>query len=259
MLPHASRHSNRNTVLLWSGPSELDPSVEVGLFASGLRRGSANTKTKSMVQTFVLRLDMPPHEAQAQALDRATCGTCIFAGNKGCYVQVGRAPVWRSWSRGRIARADIGAVVAACWGRGGMPVRWGSYGDPAAIPQAVLEPMMRAVRDAGLAWTGYTAQWRDQRFAWLRPWTHASVHSRREYVAAVAAGWRVFASVTRDTDLGVLRSQGLLPCPSTLGASCATCALCCGTSSRTQTWSGAAIHLHGPTAKRAALAILEAR
>ena len=70
----------------------------------------------------------------------------------------------------------------------GKLIRLGTYGDPAAVPESVWTAMLS--RSAGR--TGYTHQWKDSRFAWLKTYVMASVDTLEEAAEAQAAGWRTF-------------------------------------------------------------------
>lgn len=107
---------------------------------------------------------------------------------------------------------------------GNLPVRGGSYGDPAAVPFEVWEALLSKVKN----WTMYTHQWRtcDQR---LKKFSMASVDSPEERAEAQALGWRTFMVVPEGAPvMKMLRfSFKDILCPATdyprRGKVCASC------------------------------------
>src|SRR5690606_5702489 len=103
-----------------------------------------------------LRLDQHPTEALRTGADRAICGACPLRGVNGsaraCYVSVAQAPsaVWRALQRG-----DYPALPGVHVFRHQL-VRYGAYGDPAAVPLRIWE----AIAERAAGFTGYTHQWR---------------------------------------------------------------------------------------------------
>ena len=63
-------------VILYEGPSMLDRSVDIVCIATGIRQPSSNAKTGPMVQTWIMRQDTAPHDAQRTGEDEAVCGDC---------------------------------------------------------------------------------------------------------------------------------------------------------------------------------------
>lgn len=181
-----------NGYILYEGPSRLADGSRIVVIATGIASRSSNVKTGGMVQTYILRCDRSPVAAVATGADDTICGDCPHRGDgtgKGrtCYVNVGQGPgaVWRSWRNGRYpvlppTVEDYRPIF------GGRKVRFGTYGDPAAVPVDVWATL--AAVAAG--WTGYTHQWRNSPA--LRAYCMASVDSPAEHAEAVAAGWRTF-------------------------------------------------------------------
>ena len=208
-----------NGVVIYEGPSRLDGSAIVAV-ATGIRRPSKNAKTGAAVQVWILRSDVDPVTAGRSGQDVSVCGDCIHrpTGQGTCYVQIFQAPrsVWQSYRAGRYPRVDGGTAAALMAGR---VVRWGAYGDPAALPLALL----RRVSAAAAGHTGYTHQW--QRFPALRSLLMASTDTVDECRRASARGWRFFAA-------GVGPESGAIVCPASDEAgkrtSCERCRLCDG-------------------------------
>lgn len=226
-------------MLVWQGASAINgaPTVVLASFES------ANVKTGNMVQLWILVRDIAPTEAVQTGADAAVCGDCIHRGNKAegrkrtCYVNL-RTPasVWRAFQRGNVRSLDLTAFA-------GRKVRFGAYGDPAAVPFEVWQSIA-AVVDGKI--TGYTHQWRtcDPRFAEL---CMASADSIEDYREARRAGYRAF--VVRP--LGAPKPEGLVQCPATAGKAntvqCITCMQCGGTGNGRK--ASISIEVHGATAR----------
>ena len=208
---------------VWQGPSVIDGSPIVVLATFG----SSNVKTGPMVQLWIVRSDMHPTEARSIGADTAICGDCPFrsvaaGGNAGCYAgrgmsAMGTGSAWKSWNRGNAAEFDLSKFV-------GQPVRFGAYGDPAAVPFEVWEPILAVASGV----TGYTHQWRtaDPRFAEFCMASTESVEGRRD---ARQRGYRSFDVLA----LGESPARGQIVCPATRidTVTCASCMQCGGTGS----------------------------
>ncbi len=219
-----------NGVLVYDGPSSLDPSRNVVVILTGLKGDSHNSKTGGMVQAWILLRDDHPSEALASGSDVAICGECPHRPNeKGrtCYVNpMGPATVWRAYWREnyRYHTPEEAAPLLA-----GRQLRLGAYGDPAAVPVEVWRALLQHVD----GWTGYTHQWRQAPD--LKPFVMASVDSPAEYNEAHEQGWRTFRvrRVEKDgTTEGLFGNE--IVCPAALEAgkrtTCEECNLCRGAS-----------------------------
>lgn len=235
-------------MVVWSGPSELtgEPIVVLatGVPATpGGRERSSNAKTGDAIQVFILRSDVSPLEAKRQGLDVAICGVCphkskAAGGSNACYVNVGQGPE-RTWQSHR-AHGSTPFDIERLRGR---KVRFGAYGDPAAVPFHVWSDIA-AVTDHMVL--GYTHQWRSApvEFATLCMASADSVEDRRD---ARALGYRTFRVRTRDQ----ARLPGETVCPASAEAGkrtvCATCMSCGGTGNGRR--NDVVIIAHGSTAR----------
>lgn len=214
---------NANGFVIYEGPSMLDGQPIV-VVATGFKGGSANAKTGTMIQTWILRADVHPVVALAGD-DRSVCGDCPHRrqenGKRSCYVQVGKAPaaVWRCYRRGGYAPLPSAEMLT------GRTLRLGSYGDPAAVPAEVWLPLLSRV--AGH--TGYTHQWREPVGAWAKGILQASCDGMADYLEATAHGWGTFHVAAKGTKL----PAGVAHCAASKekGAktTCEACLLCSGT------------------------------
>ena len=238
----ASKKSNG--VILYEGPSELDGSPIV-VIAIGLNNKSKNSKTGGMIQTYILRSDVSPIEASREGKDESICGDCELRGTvevvtkgkfKGqkrnrkrkCYVNVGQGPtiVWKTYKRGGYPRLTPGCYHF------GLPlfskrlVRLGTYGDPAAAPEYVWQYTLQDTT----GWTGYTHQWVEPRFAYLKKWCMASVTTEASAIYARVEGWRTFR-VAMPKHSVKHKNESVCPASAEAGKklTCEVCLACHGT------------------------------
>ena len=236
-----------NGFILYQGPSALD-GAPIVVIATGVAKRTLNEKTGDMVQTWVLRADVEPHEAVKSGEDASVCGLCPHRPAIGgsCYVKTFQAPlsVYRAFQRGVYPALTLEEAAEAVAGR---MVRLGSYGDPAAAPVAIWE----ALTSKAKGWTGYTHQWRDAPAAFKRL-TMASADTESEALTARAFGWRTFRVRTADE---ALTAKAEIVCPASDEAGkktdCASCRACMGTASKAK--ASPVIIAHGATARRFAL------
>ena len=219
-------------VILYEGPSKLDGQPIV-VIATGLKT-SRNKKTGAMIQTYILRSDLPPLDAIATGADASICGDCthraeragyrdngkVFYEERSCYVNVGQGAtvVWKAYKRGVYPKVD--AFTASQLFADKM-VRLGTYGDPAAAPYA----MWKVVTSKAEGWTGYTHQWRAIDSAWA--------DSEADMNGAHVLGYRTFR-VTSAPFENIKGKEAICPASEEKGkvAQCITCKACMGTSGK---------------------------
>jgi len=188
---HPSVHSTPSGIILYHGPSQLDREPIVAI-ATGLTRPTLNVKTGPMIQTWILHATTAPHEAAKNGQDYSVCGDCQLrsqspsGSERSCYVIPHQAPlrVWRSWKDD-----SYRPVEDAGWKwLHNRAVRFGSYGDPAAVPARVW----LSLASHAVSWTGYTHQWHREDFQALRWLLMASVDTPDEAWKAWRLGWRTY-------------------------------------------------------------------
>ena len=180
---------------------------------------TSNRKTGDMVQVWFVLRDIHPVQAVQEGLDFATvCRDCPFASGKGCYVNVGQAPlaVWKAFHRGRypfLAPGDYGRVF------GNRRVRFGAYGNPTLLPLPLVDRIAR-ISDG---WTGYFHDWKSNpQAAEYGRFFMASTETESSLRQAITAGFRVF-------HVSPEKPAGAIECLSDAkGLTCAECRLCNG-------------------------------
>jgi hypothetical protein len=221
-------------MIVYQGPSMLTGEPIV-MIVTGFK-GSSNKKTGAeLLQTYILRDDMHPVEASRTGADKAICGDCKHQGkhddegmriekSRECYVNLGQgvSVVYKSHARDHYetcTEADLADTFED------LLIRFGTYGDPAAVPQRIWTAMVS--KSAGR--TGYTHQWRDARFAWLKAYVMASVDTLEEAAEAQAMGWRTFRVAP---PVGWTREKTEALCPASEEAGkllqCQDCQICSG-------------------------------
>tara|TARA_R100000808_G_scaffold7996_1_gene22874 strand:- start:584 stop:1306 length:723 start_codon:yes stop_codon:yes gene_type:complete len=240
-------------MIIYKGASELDGQPIV-VIATGYNKDSSNSKTGDMLQTWILREDIDPREANKSGADYSICGNCKHRGTahadanravakeRTCYVAIHHAPlnVWRTYHRGRYAVAnDRAAIVALGSGR---KVRLGSYGDPAAVPQYVWDNLLAKA-------SGHTGYSHQQTGSFNPEQVMVSADSLIEAEQAWLKNWRTFRVVKQVSE--VQAGKEIL-CPASKEAgqrtNCASCGLCAGALIQAKS---VAIVAHGSGAKYA--------
>lgn len=229
---------------IWDGNSAIDGAPIVAI-VTGLKRPSKNPKTGPMAQLWILRADISPLDAIASGSDRSICGDCGLRGSngreRGCYVAVKNAPlaVWRRFTRGGYESLTPIALSAILRERK-LRIRLGAYGDPAALPIAVIRDLVSQAP----GWTGYTHRWQSR--GDLAPYVMASADSPALAQRANALGFRTFRTRVDDQQL----LPGEIACPASdemdHRTSCDRCNLCNGATADDRRRS-IAIIAHGPT------------
>jgi hypothetical protein len=201
-----------------------------------------NRKTGDMVQIWFLLRDINPVDVVTCALDASTiCAECPFASGKGCYVNVGQAPlaVWKAYHRGAYSPLLPKDYAGAFEGR---KVRFGAYGNPSLLPVSIV----KAIAETSEGWTGYFHDWRTNRYATeYSRFFMASTETESSFRLASSLGLRTFHA-------SPVQPQGTVEClsDSTNGrVNCAQCKLACNglSSARPSVW----INPHGSKVARA--------
>lgn len=230
----AKKTPSRKGYVLYRGASMLDgsPIVVIATMAT------ANAKTGDIVQTWILRDDVSPVDAVREKLDSSVCGMCPHrhALGGGCYVQPFHAPlsIWNSYKKGNYKdfdRADLHAFH-------GRRVRFGAYGDPAAVPFEVWAQLL----DVVAGYTGYTHQVHHKRFdPRIATICQISADTAKEAKQAQKKGYKTFRVKTAN---GATLPGEIVCLSETMGITCLECGLCDGRK------ANIVINAHGTKANR---------
>jgi hypothetical protein len=223
--------------ILYQGPSLFDgkPIVVIAVWSS------ANRKTGDMLQTYIIRSDIDPREANKYGEDESICGQCQHRGTptfdplkklaKGrtCYVNMGQGVliVFDAFIAGKYPVASPRTV-----GRK-RKVRIGTYGDGAAAPRYVWDELLSEAEGH----TAYSHNDGDPAIYMV------SADTLQQAQQAWASKHRTFR-VVRDVSEIDRAHEVLCPASKEAGykATCETCLLCGGTSVKAKS---IAIPVHG--------------
>ena len=203
---------------------------------------SENEKTGDMVQIWFLLTDVNPVQAVNEGIDAdSICYGCPFSSGRGCYVNMGQAPlsIWKTYHRGSYPTLSPVHFDKAFAGR---KVRFGAYGNPSLLPLSLV----KLIAHLSDGWTGYFHDWRENPFAKeYAKFFMASTETESSYKLASSLGYRTFhASPNKPADAIECLAD------STSGrVKCEACKLACnGLSGRT---SNVWINPHGSKASKA--------
>jgi hypothetical protein len=188
---------------------------------NNLREKSQNRKTGAVIQSYILDLERLVDEP---AVFGAKCQACPLV--RTCYVSQDKLAVRRALvkalggeSQSYVELSSIEELLPLLRGRF---VRFGTYGDPSALP---LE-WLKLITPLLSGWTGYTHFYSsiDQEYS---RFYMASVESPETYAAALALGYRVFYVALKGAPPAPV--EQLLECLYvTKGLTCRECGLCNG-------------------------------
>jgi hypothetical protein len=195
--------------VVYEGPSAINGKPIVAI----LTLKSNNVKTGNMAQLWIMARDTAPHIAKKEGKDDAVCGDCPI--KKECYVLTFQGPlsVWNAYKRGVYSGLQIPLRL--------LTIRFGAYGDPAALPKWLIKNIAKNCKD----FTGYTHQWNKPKFNFLKNYFMASVESVGQHIAAQSFGFRTFRIKSQSMPIG----DSEFECPAdTRGLQCIDCMLCNG-------------------------------
>lgn len=227
-------------MVLYEGPSMLNGEPIVAI-ATGFSSPSTNIKTGPMIQIWILAQEETPMEAAKSGKDSAVCGDCPLKPSKtgACYVTLFQGPrsIWATWKRGGYPDYEPSMFLNAS-------VRFGAYGDPAAVPFDIWDNIGFVAK----MHTGYTHQWRDCD-PLHKHYCMASVETEADAMQAREAGWRTFRVTTSPGDKS-LSKEVICPASEEAGhkIQCIDCGACDGTAGNRK--SHIVIHAHGSRTKK---------
>ena len=218
--------------IIYNGPSLLDGTAIIAIATFSNR----NSKTGTMLQTYILCRDQHPVEANKTGNDSAICGACNLRGianplspkkladDRECYVNLAYGPsiVYKAFHNGVYPDAT-NAEARSLLGENRV-VRIGTYGDGAAVPSHIWDEVL-------LLSNGHTAyshqkQWRPD----IAMQSTDNITEARWHWSRGSRTFRVIA------DLGDLDPHREVLCPSSKEAgrrtTCNDCKLCNGNASK---------------------------
>jgi hypothetical protein len=238
--------------VIYDGPSQIDGQRIVAIANVAKSR---NTKTGSMLQTYILRPDINPLEANKTGADYSICGNCPHRGeatndpdrktakNRSCYVNLGQGVLitYKAYKAGKYP-AISGHDAIAALGAGRM-VRIGTYGDGAAVPAYIWESLI----SQAAGHTAYSHQSGENGAAYgdFDPNIYMqSADTESEALAAWQAGRRTFRVIDK-IDAMIAGREILCPASEEAGrrTQCIDCGLCGGNSTKSP--KSIAIVAHG--------------
>ena len=265
------RAESMQNLIIYDGPSAIDGAPIVAIL-TGIANVSSNTGTGDMLQVYIIRSDMMPEAARHTGADAAICGACPMRGRvvsldeareiaetlpagqraqlrkriktaqdkgqdtlnieRACYVIVSQAPtiIYKAYKRGLYREASPEEAAQYVHGRA---LRIGAYGDSAALPPGIVEPLA----DAADIVTNYTHSgcYDMTRAKQLAQFTMLSADNLKQAESywktgartfRVSSDWQLVDGVRRVTDIADGESQ----CPKTISkrVTCEACGVCDG-------------------------------
>lgn len=180
---------------------------------------TTNRKTGDMVQVWIMLKDVNPVEAVQTGLDASTiCRSCPFSSGRGCYVNIGQAPlaVWRSYHKGIYPKVTAKHYRRLFYWR---KIRFGAYGNPTLIPLDIVQAMTSMCR----GWTGYFHDWKENpEAAEYAKYFMASTETESSLALATSLGYRTFHVSTEQP------ADSVECLADADGRSCTDCMMCMG-------------------------------
>ena len=213
-----------NGYIFYRGASQIDgqPIVAVAI------RGSANSKTGNMVQTYILPDNgLSPFINAKNGNDKTVCGDCKHKPTKGktCYVFLpqGANQVHKGVLQGSYPESLEDASIM-CTNRVN---RMGAYGNPSAVPTPVWEQLNKYTTGH----CSYEHNWLDELGKFdpsIMKYSMASVDSEEEYHLAKDKGYRTFR--VKAFEDRILPNEIVCPASEEMGkkVQCINCKLCSG-------------------------------
>ena len=216
-ISHAPKPTKKpNGILLYQGPSNFNGKPIV-VIATGIARGSRNVKTGKMIQVWIIAdSGKTTIQSHKDGDDESCCGDCKHRHFGSCYVNLGQgvAHIYDAHLRGRYPAMTEDSIEKFR----GKFVRFGAYGDPAAVPMHVWEPLLAVCKGH----TAYTHQWHRGNKEY-QSFCMASCDTESEVASARRMGWRPFHVRLQGTPL----AKRTYECPATPeGGSRMTCIDC---------------------------------
>ncbi len=229
-------------VIVYRGSSMYNAAPIVAVLTRSNNKKTGTSKN-NMVQLWILSDEANPIESSRMGVDASICGKCPHMGKpapgkvKGwadgrtCYVNLihGPSAVFKGLQRGIYTEANHDNVKGFL---SGNMLRLGAYGDPAALPVALIDLLVLYSRGH----TGYSHAHNIQEYdSSVYKNSMFSADSKRDAITAHAQGYRTFrvipVQVWKEKERGELLANEII-CPATPEggnkSTCNDCGLCNG-------------------------------
>ncbi len=236
-----------NGIEIYSGPSQIDGKPIVCIATGVLpSKRSKNSKTGSMISTWIFRSDKHPSEISEKKEDGSICGDCKHRRSLGgsCYVlPFTYGNIYKAYKKNKYTPLDKDNAILF----NDQYLRCGSYGNPSSLPYETWEPLLKRVK----GWTAYDHRWMDPKIdPRFKRFCMASVETAEEIALAQSLGWRCF--YTRKTNDPI--PAGFFECPASERAGkklqCIDCCACDGADPNKPRKGSVSIEVHGVLKKR---------
>jgi hypothetical protein len=236
------KQSKTKGIIVYRGSSMYNAAPIVAVLTRSSNRKTGTSKN-NMVQLWILSDETNPIEASRAGYDASICGKCPHMGKpnpdkiKGwsdgrtCYVNLihGPSAVYKGVQRGIYSEANHENVKGFL---SGNMLRLGAYGDPAALPVALVDLLVSYSKGH----TGYShAHNMQEHDANVYKTSMFSADNKRDAITAHAQGYRTFRVIPvaawQEKQKGELLSNEII-CPATPEggnkSTCVNCGLCNG-------------------------------
>ena len=215
-----------NGLVLYTGKSAIDNTTDIVVIATGIKVKSNNEKTGDMIQIWILLANEHPSNAINNGNDYGICGNCPHRkqadGIRTCYVtQMALGSVYRAYHKGNYPKFNYAKHSKLFVNR---KVRFGAYGDPVNIPYITVQ----AIAKLADGHTGYTHQWKNNKFDAYKKYFQASCDNLFDYIDASQAGWGTFRVVPQNE----VKTVSEIECQGGVKTTCSKCTLCEGSSNK---------------------------
>ena len=241
------KNKTPNGYTIYDGPSLLD---NMPIICVALTGKSKNSKTGAMMQTIIIRKDIPPIEANRTGADFSICGACPHRGTptnkdkgtasgRACHVTLMHSPntVYKQFHLGAYPHLSQDELpeLGKDW-----KIRIGFYGDGACIPSEIWKALLSKAKGH----TGYSHQINQSQADFLASLYMQSVETEMQAFAAWSKNIRTFR-IIKDVSEVVDGKEILCPASEEAGSrtTCLECGLCAGT--QTKSKKSIAIVAHG--------------
>ena len=241
-------------MIIYDGASLLDGSAII-VVVTGMKHSSTNSKTGTMLQTWILMRDIDPREANKSGADFGVCGNCPHRGiphndptkplakERTCYVALYQAPlnVWKTYHKGGYDLAKGHSAISDI-GKDRL-VRLGFYGDGASVHAYIWDSLLSKAKGH----TGYSHQSNLPQSSFDPQITMLSADSLKQAEDAWSKTIRTFRVINTVAEL---QQDKEILCPASKEAgkrtTCEKCLLCSGSAIEAKS---IAIVAHGNGAK----------